>query len=112
MERRLGARELWSSGLTALERRLCSVGHRFCGSVARAIPGSGTKPASPALRGRFFTTGPPGKPGKRILVDHQLGVCALGCKVGVYRPTSGELFMPSKVFQSHCNWDSWLQGEQ
>ena len=95
-----GLRLLW---LTALERRLFSLGHF---SVACGIfPDQG-------LRGTFFTTGPPGKPGKLMLVDHQLGVCALGCKIGVYRPTSRELFIPSKVFQSHCNWDLWLQGEQ
>ena len=110
VEQGLGARELWSLGLMALESRLCSVGPRLRGTWD--LPGSGTKPAYPALRGRFFTTGPPRKPGKLILLDNQLGVCALGCKVGVYRPTSRELFMPSKVFQSHCNWDSWLQGEQ
>ena len=30
------------------------------------LPGSGIKPLSPALAGRFFTTGPPGKPSNRI----------------------------------------------
>ena len=30
------------------------------------LPGSGIKPLSPALAGRFFTTGLPGKPSNRI----------------------------------------------
>ena len=32
------------------------------------LPGPGIKPVSPALTGRFFTTEPPGKPGKQIFV--------------------------------------------
>ena len=32
------------------------------------LPGSGVKPVSPALAGRFFTTEPPGKPQVSIIV--------------------------------------------
>ena len=57
---------LWgfsSCGFWALEQRRNS-----CGMWAQLLlsmsnlPGSGIEPMSPALAGRFFTTGPPGKP--------------------------------------------------
>ena len=38
--------------------------------VARNLPGPGTEPRSPALSGRFLTTGPPGK---------SLSLCVLFC---------------------------------
>ena len=33
------------------------------------LPRPGIKPMSPALAGRFLTTGPPGKPGTMIFED-------------------------------------------
>ena len=45
-----------------------------CGSGALLLcsmwdlPGPGIEPASPALAGGFFTTEPPGKPHRRILL--------------------------------------------
>ena len=42
------------------ERKLSSCAESLCGK--RDIPGPGFKPMSPALQGRFLTTGPVGKP--------------------------------------------------
>ena len=52
-----------SCGSQAIEHRLgtCGAWAQFpCGT--RDLPGSGIKPVSPALAGRFFTTMPAGKP--------------------------------------------------
>ena len=51
--------QLWLVGLVAQKHE-----------VARNLPGPGTEPRSPALSGRFLTTGPPGK---------SLSLCVLFC---------------------------------
>ena len=54
---------LSSCGSQALEHKLnsCGPGALFLRGMWR-LPGSGIKPVSPALTGRFFTTEPPRKP--------------------------------------------------
>ena len=59
----LGCSGFGSCSFRTLEQRLSS-----CGSGAQLfssmwnLPRAGIEPASPALTGGFFTTGPPGKP--------------------------------------------------
>ena len=63
--RALGLTGFRSCDCRALEHRLSSCARVVAGSVALSmwdLPGPGTKPVSPALAGRFFTTEPPGKP--------------------------------------------------
>ena len=60
--------------LWALEHRLSSWGTQAQLLCSMWDPsGPGFKPVSPALVGRFFTTEPPGKPGKDILSQPSLG---------------------------------------
>ena len=42
------------------------------------VPWPGTEPVSPALKGRFLTTGPPGKPQPRILFTQALSEAPMG----------------------------------
>ena len=59
-----------SCGLQALEHRLNSCGARAL--LLRGmwdLPAPRIKPVSPALAGRFLSTGPPGKPYRALIID-------------------------------------------
>ena len=55
-------RGLGTCSSLALEHRCSSWAHGLLLSSMWNLPGSGIKPISPALAGRFLTTEPPGKP--------------------------------------------------
>ena len=64
----MGALVVPSRGLSSFNLWALELGLSSCGSQAQMFPGMwvlpkpGTEPVTPALLGRFLTTGPPGKP--------------------------------------------------
>ena len=89
----VAARGLQSTGSVVVARGLsCSAA---CGIL---VPRPGIEPVSPALQGRFLTTGPPGKPPCQLTIDGSmynqfpvflaaLGICTtLGMSVPFVHP--------------------------
>ena len=74
---------------------------RSCGTLAslphgiRNLPRAGITPVSPALAGRFLTTGPPGKPHKVFLVLLSLGL------------QLGNLWMSRQLKRINCSFRNW-----
>ena len=52
-----------------------------CSAACGIFPDQGSNPCPPALAGRFSTTAPPGKPGRRFKKKKKLGVGTLGMTV-------------------------------
>ena len=57
-----------SCGPWALERRFCSCAWAYLPHDTWNLPRSGIEPVSPALSGRFLTSGPPGKSSSFYLI--------------------------------------------
>ena len=69
------------------------VAHELSRSVARGIlvPQPGMKPVSPALQGRFLTTGPPGKPPTNLFhISLPLHMLFLGQRCPSLYPSPGK----------------------
>ena len=69
-----GGTPLLAAVASAVEHGLSSAVHGLLCSMACGIfSDQGSKPMSPELQGRFSTTGPPGKPRRRVLKEADPG---------------------------------------